>query len=52
MFTEELFSTAHDEGNRAAVKMSNSSNLNLVGLAIRADKRVVDKIVKGLSLHS
>lgn len=52
IFTEELFSTAHDEENRAAVKRVSSDKLNLVGLAMREDKKVVDKIVKGLSLHS
>lgn len=52
IFTEELFSTAHDEENRAAVKMASSDNLNLVGLALREDKKIVDKITKGLSLHS
>ncbi len=52
IFTEELFSTAYDEENRAAVKRSNSNDLHLVGLAMRADKKVIDKIIKGLSLHS
>jgi hypothetical protein len=52
IFTEELFSTTHDEENRAAVKMASSDNLNLVGLALREDKKIVDKITKGLVLHS
>lgn len=52
IFTEELFSTGHDEANRAAVKAVPQPDLKLVGLALYADKGPVDKIVKGLSLHS
>ncbi len=52
IFTEELFSTTHDEDNRAAVKTISCDDLKLVGLAMREDKKVVDKITKGLLLHS
>ncbi|HEV2675443.1 MAG TPA: DUF2000 domain-containing protein [Aliidongia sp.] len=52
IFTEELFSTGHDEANRAAVKAVASADLNLVGLALRGDRKDVDKILKGLSLHA
>lgn len=51
IYTEELFGTPHDEANRAAVRAVGSSDLALVGLAFRAERKVVDKIVKGLSLH-
>lgn len=51
IYTEELFSTGHDEANRAAVKAVPAEELNLVGLALRADKKAVDKVTKGLSLH-
>lgn len=51
LFTEELFSTGHDEANRAAVKQSPSDQLKVVGMALRADRKLVDKIVQGLSLH-
>lgn len=51
IYTEELFSTGHDEANRAAVKAVAAEDLNLVGIALRADKKSVDKILKGLSLH-
>ncbi|MBN9390528.1 MAG: DUF2000 family protein [Chloroflexi bacterium] len=51
IYTEELFSTGHDEANRAAVKAVAAEDLNLVGIALRADKKAVDKILKGLSLH-
>jgi hypothetical protein len=52
IFTEELFSTGHDEANRAAVKAVPQPDLKLVGLALRAEKGAVDKVVKGLPLHS
>ncbi len=51
LYTEELFSTPHDEANRAAVKAVKSADLKLVGLAFRAERKVADKLVKGLSLH-
>ena len=45
LYTEEMFSTTHDAANRDAVRSVERENLNLVGLAIRAEKKVVDKIV-------
>mgnify|MGYP001366578085 CR=1 FL=1 len=51
IFTEELFSTGNDSDNRAAVRTCPSENLNLVGLALRAEKKVMDKVLRGLSLH-
>ena len=52
VYTQDLFATPHDEANRAAVKAAKSDDLALVGLAFRAERKVVDKIVKGLSLHA
>jgi hypothetical protein len=51
LFTEELFGTGHDEANRAAVKAVPCQDLKVVGLALRENKKVVDLIVKGLTLH-
>lgn len=51
IFTEELFSTGHDEANRAAVKAVAASDLKLTGLAVRARKKIVDNAFKGLALH-
>jgi hypothetical protein len=51
MYTEELFATPHDEANRAAVRAVRSDELNLVGMALRGRKKVMDKLLKGLSLH-
>jgi hypothetical protein len=51
LYTEEMFSTTHDVANRDAVRSDERENLNLVGLAIRAERKVVDKIVDKLKFH-
>jgi hypothetical protein len=51
LFTEELFTTGHDEANRAAVRALPSEQLALAGLALRADRKQADAVVKGLTLH-
>jgi hypothetical protein len=52
VYTEEMFKTTHDEANRAAVRAVARADLNLVGLAFRAERKVIDKIVDGLKFHS
>lgn len=51
IFTRELFATGNDADNRAAVAAVAADDLDLVGLAMHADRKIVDKVVKGLSLH-
>lgn len=51
VFTVEMFSTGHDEANRAAVAAVGQRDLDLVGLAFRGPRNAVDKITKGLPLH-
>jgi len=51
VFTEDLFRTNHDAANRAAVKAARSEDLRLVGMAVRGERKRVDKALKGLSLH-
>jgi hypothetical protein len=51
IYTEALFRTGNDVDNRAAVRAVKSEDLTLVGLAFREERRIVDKIVKGLKLH-
>ena len=48
LYTEDMFKTTHDAANRAAVKAVVRADLNLVGLAMRAERKVIDKIVDGL----
>lgn len=51
IFIDELFSTTHDEVNRAAFKEAEPEDFSLAGLAFRTERRVADKITKGLKLH-
>jgi hypothetical protein len=51
IFTRELFSTGHDEANRAVVKARTQEELELVGFALHGNRGLVDTIVKGLKLH-
>jgi hypothetical protein len=51
IFTDDLFSTGHDDANRAAVRAVAQDALSLVGIAFRADRKAANKIVKGLALH-
>jgi hypothetical protein len=52
VYTEDMFKTTHDAANREAVKAVIRADLNLVGLAVRAERKVIDKIVNGLKFHS
>jgi hypothetical protein len=52
VYTEDMFRTTHDAANREAVRVVARADLNLVGLAMRAERKVVDKIIDGLKFHS
>ena len=51
VYTHELFETNHDEANRAAVAAVPADELDLVGIALRAERKVVDKVVDRLHFH-
>jgi hypothetical protein len=51
IFTHELFATSHDEANRAAVSAVADEELDLVGIAMHADGKLVDRIVDRLRPH-
>jgi hypothetical protein len=51
IYTEDMFTTTHDAANREAVRGVIRSELNLVGLAVRAERKVVDKILDGLKFY-
>ena len=51
IYTRELFTTDHDEANRAAVAGVPAEELDLVGIAFRAERKVVDKVVDRLRFH-
>ena len=51
VYTHEMFSTGHDEANRAVVRAVARDDLDLVGLAVFGPRNGVDKTVKGARLH-
>lgn len=50
IFTRDLFGTFNDIDNRAAVAAVAAKDLDVVGLALRAERRLADKVLKGLKL--
>jgi|SRR5262245_8307510 len=52
LYTEDMFKTTHDAANRAVVQVVPRAELNLVGLAFRAERKVIDKVVDGLKFHT
>ena len=51
VFTADMFSTGHDDANRAAVAAVAGSDLDLVGLALHGPRNAVDKVLKGSHVH-
>jgi len=52
LYIEDMFKTGHDQANRETVKARTPQDMNVVGLALREDKKVVDKITKGARMHA
>jgi hypothetical protein len=52
LYIEEMFVTGNDTDNRAAVAAADPETMIIVGMALREDRKMVDKITKGLKLHS
>ncbi|MFS8045703.1 DUF2000 family protein [Rhizobium sp. BR 314] len=52
VFIEEMFSTGHDVANRAVFSEFTPEDAKVVGIALRAEKKIVDKITKGASMHA
>ena len=51
-YIEEMFATGNDEANRAVFSEHMSNEDNTVGIALRADMKIVDKITKGAKMHA
>jgi len=51
VYIEDMFATGHDAANRATVRQYATADLPLVGLALRDDRKTVDKITKGAKMH-
>jgi hypothetical protein len=52
IYTEDMFTTGHDDGNRAVVRAVAADDLHLAGVAVYGPRNAVDKVCKGLALHS
>ncbi|MEO9900626.1 DUF2000 family protein [Nisaea sp.] len=52
LYIEDMFSTGHDAANRGTVKNYNPEDMPVVGIAVRDEKKLVDKITKGAKLQS
>jgi hypothetical protein len=52
LYIDDMFRTGHDAANRASVKQYHPEQMNIVGIALREDRKVVDKITKGAKMHS
>ena len=51
LYIEDMFATGHDAANRETVSGYKTENLPVVGIGIRADKKIADKVLKGAKLH-
>ena len=51
LYIEEMFSTGHDTANRAIFAQFAPDDAKVVGIAMRADKKLVDKVTKGAKMH-
>jgi hypothetical protein len=51
-YIEEMFSTGHDAANREVFAQFAPEDAKLVGIALRAGKKIVDKITKGSKMHT
>jgi hypothetical protein len=48
IYIEQMFKTANDIDNRAAVAAAPADALDLVGLGIHGPRKIVDKVIQGL----
>ena len=51
LYIEEMFATGHDAANRAVFAEHGPETAKVVGLALREDRKLVDRITKGARMH-
>ncbi|MGD9744504.1 MAG: DUF2000 family protein [Dongiaceae bacterium] len=51
LYIEEMFSTGHDDANRAVFAQHGPETAKVVGVALREERKIVDKITKGAKMH-
>jgi hypothetical protein len=52
VYIEEMFTTGHDAANRAVFAQFTPADARVVGIALHADRKTVDRITKGAKLHA
>lgn len=52
LFIEDMFATGHDAANRDVFAQFSPQDARVVGIAFRAEKKIVDKITKGAVMHA
>lgn len=52
LYIDEMYATGHDAANREAVLAVAPGDMRIAGLALRAEAKAVDKIVKGARMHA
>jgi hypothetical protein len=51
LYIEEMFATGYDAANRAVFAEFGPDEAKVVGIALRADKKIVDRITRGARKH-
>ena len=52
LYIEDMFATGHDAANRETVRRWTADEPRIVGLALRAERKVVDKVTRGARMHA
>jgi hypothetical protein len=52
LYIREMFATSNDADNRAAVAAVSGAGLDLVGIGLHAERKIVDKVTAGLKFMS
>ncbi|MFL5335840.1 MAG: DUF2000 family protein [Geminicoccaceae bacterium] len=52
LYIEEMFATGHDDANRAVFAEHAPETAKVVGLALREERKLVDRITKGARMHA
>lgn len=52
LYIEEMFGTGYEAANRAVFAEYGPDMAKVVGIALREDKKLVDKITKGARMHT
>ena len=50
-YIEEMFATGHDAANREVFSRFAPEDARVVGIGLRAERKIVDKVAKGARMH-